>query len=348
MSDLALIIDGLIYRGFTQIAVTRSIETLSGGFELTVTDRAPADIGKPIRLGQRARIAIDGEIVIDGFVDRIGPSHDANSHTISIAGRDAAGDLVDSAAVHKTGEWTDQPVVTIVRDICAPFAIAVAIDIDAAKPLAKFRIEEGETAYEAIARACRLRAVLPVSDAKGGLLLTRASTVATSTRLVRGDNILAASAEYSQRDRYSTYVVKAQQGGISLLAPRDASTVLGQATDSGVTRYRPHIMIAEGPMDPAEASTRAAFEARTRAGRARRLSITVQGWRERPDGPLWRPNRIVNVSDNWLGIDAEDLLIAGVSYRFGSGGETAVLTCMPPDAFDLIEAKPKTESSWLN
>ena len=69
-----------------------------------------------------------------------------------------------------------------------------------------------------------------------------------------------------------------------------------------------------------------------RAARARSAAITVQGWREVPEGALWAPGVLVPVSDDWLGIDQE-LLVSRVSQSLSSGGTVTQLDLVPRDAF---------------
>ena len=76
----------------------------------------------------------------------------------------------------------------------------------------------------------------------------------------------------------------------------------------------------------------------------RRLTITVQGWRERGgSGAIWAPNRLVGVVDDWLDIE-RDMLIAGVGLARGADGTTATLVCYLPGAFEL-RALPEPEIS---
>ena len=59
----------------------------------------------------------------------------------------------------------------IVQALVQPYGISVAVETDIGAPFRKFRIDEGETVFEAVERACRFRAVLPLSDGAGNLIL---------------------------------------------------------------------------------------------------------------------------------------------------------------------------------
>ena len=118
-------------------------------------------------------------MVITGYVDDVSPAYSATGHDVTVDGRDATsqGDLVDCSAIHQPGEWrvsgTLEAIVTI---LAKPFGIPVKAECDTGTAFRKFRIEEGETAFEAIERACRMRAVLAAGDGKGGLRIIRAGS----------------------------------------------------------------------------------------------------------------------------------------------------------------------------
>ena len=209
MADVELIIDGTAFGGWESIGVNRSIETISGAFDLAVTEKSPFDpTDRRIRTGAPCSVAVDGETVITGYVDEIDVSENATTSSVTIRGRDRAADLVDCAAVHKPAEWLKRTLDAIARDICAPFGISVSVSTDVGKPFPRFSINQGEKAFAAIERMCRQRAVLPVSNGRGGIELTRAGTGRAAGSLVRGDNVIGASGQNSDRGRFSEIIVR--------------------------------------------------------------------------------------------------------------------------------------------
>lgn len=349
MEDVTLAVNGVEYGGWTEVEIVRSIEQIAGTFSLKVSERFPeSPVSRPIRPGDECTLLIGGEVVITGHVDDVDISHDAASHEVTVRGRDATGDLVDSAAVHEPGEWSERRLDRIAADLAKPFGISVRAAADVGKPFPKFRLEEGETAFEAIERMCRQRAILPVSDGKGGLVLTRRGTARAPAALVLGLNIKAASGSFSDRERFQRYIVKAQQSGNDFLSGEAAASPKAEASDPAIARYRPAIVLAEEQGDGATLAERAKWEASVRAGRARRGEITVQGFRAGgAGGRLWNPNQIVSVEDEFLGINA-DMLIATVAFRLtGADGRVSVLSVARPEAFDLIELPAPKEKDEL-
>ena len=107
-------------------------------------------------------------------------------------------------------------------------------------------------------------------------------------------------------------------------------------------RHRPLTIIGEQSLDEDEALARIQWEANVRSARARSARVTVQGWREVPDGPLWEPGRIVFLADDWLGI-AQELLVSSTSQSLSAGGTLTTMDLVPQDAF-VQRAEPMNTS----
>lgn len=339
-------VDGSIYGGWKTARIPFGIEQISNSFELEVTDRwSGQDNVYPIRVGAACEVLLDGEIVITGYVDDNTPQFDANSHAISIAGRDKTGDLVDCSAIHKTGQWANATLDKIVRDICSPFGIKVIIDAPLGDKFSTFSIQEGETAHECIDRACRMRAVMPVSDGKGNLVITRAKSGAPVAELIQGENILYARGDFSMRERFSTYYIKGQDRGSddNAEAPENHTQVSATATDSFVKRYRPLIVLAEDKGAHTTFKQRAEWERNVRRGRSARATVRVNGWRN-VSGDLWRANTMVRLISPFLGAADVNLLIVGGTYiKDESQGTVTELSLVGREAFDLVEGVKTTK-----
>ena len=337
---VSLNIGGSEHVGWSEATVTRSLETIAGAFTCRLSEREPGETApRVIRPGDDCRVALEGDTVLQGWVDAVTVDYDAGSHSISVRGRDATGDLVDCSAATEPGEWHNARLEEIARALCEPFGISVSRETDTGAPFRRFRIEEGESVFEAIERACRFRAVLPLSDGAGGLVLGSPSRSRTEVRLERGVNILSASGTASWLSRFSDYTLQGQQAGATWLNATEIAHVTATARDEGVNRHRPLIIIGEQSLDADEARARIQWEANVRAARARSAQVTVQGWRETPDSDLWSPGRLVFLSDEWLGINQE-LLVSSVAQSLSSGGTTTALSLVPQDAF-VQRAQPE-------
>jgi prophage tail gpP-like protein len=343
MPDVVLTVGGQNYGGWTGVRIQRGIEQVCGQFSLSLTERwRGQDTPWPIAPGDACAVSVDGHPVITGYVDDVLPQFDAGSHQVQVAGRDATGDLVDCSAENAPGRWEHRTLLQIVAEICRPFGVAVAAVVDVGARFRSFAIQPGESAFEAIDRACRFRGVLPVADGAGGLLLTGPGPARAPVRIVQGANILSGYGFFSWRDRYGSYTVKGCDSGFDDSTPDQNASPVGVADDPNVSRYRPLVLVAEGPADTAKLKQRAIWEAAVRRGRSRRASISVAGWGHA--GGVWAPNTLVSVASQWLGIDG-DMLIASVTLTHDEAGTRAELEVCSKEAFAAIAIAEEEETA---
>lgn len=336
MSTVTLTVGGTRYSGWQSIHISRGIEQVAGSFNLAVSEKFDGlKNPRPIKAGDKATVAIDGDVVITGHVDVVAPQYDAHQHTLQISGRDATGDLVDCAAVHKSGGWTNRTLAQIARDVAKPFGIGVKVETNVGKPIKSLTIEPGETALETLDRAARYRGVLLMSDGLGNLLLTEPRKGgAAPAALELGKNILSASGHVSLVDRFATYIVKAQQSGSDSTFGAAASGPSAQVVDAVMQalRYRPTVILCEDQASAADCKLRAEWQRTVAAARSRQVVYTVVGWRA--NMKLWQPNTTVPVTDAYLSLK-ETRLISQVDYTLDEQGARTELTCTLKHAYDV-------------
>lgn len=343
MPDVILKVGGKNYSGWEEVSVRRGIEQVAGTFELSVTDRwTGQDQMWQIEKGAECTVTSDGETLITGYVDEVLPQFGSGQHGVTVVGRDKTGDLVDCSAIVKSGEWKGRTLLQVARDIAKPFGITVRAETAVGAPFKSAALQEGETAFEALERAARMRGVLLISDARGGLVITRAGTARISTALVQGENILSGRGAFSMRDLFSTYICKGQDVGFDTSTPGQNAGPKGEAKDVNVRRYRPLIIVAEDIATTKGLKDRALWEAAVRMGRSARPTFTVQDWNHK-DG-LWLPNHLVKVVCPYLYLDMEMLIVA-VAYRINEAGTIAEIELCRPEAFELLPV-PEKDGKW--
>ncbi|MDD9911662.1 MAG: hypothetical protein OXR68_04080 [Alphaproteobacteria bacterium] len=346
MSSVALSINGKILKGWSDVNVTRSMQTISGSFSLSTVDSKLFETFTPhISNGDKCQVSVDGTPVITGYVDQIDAFYTANDHTLTVSGRDKTGDLVDCSVIHSSGEFKNRTVKQIAQTLCQPFGITVKTDYDG-KAFKVFRIEPGETVFDAIERMCRQLALLPISTPEGDLLLTRVSTTPSGASLKTGGNIKSASLAYTHKDRFSNYTVKGQQPGNDSVFGKAAATPMGKAQDADIKRHRPFLLLAEQPGDGLTFTDRAQWEANVRRGRSKAIRYVVPGWKH-TGGKVWKENTIVSIQDDVLGV-RERWTIADVVFALNDqSGHTTNLTVMPPESFKLLPIPEATQDEGI-
>jgi len=343
-------VDGQLFGGWMRMSVQRSIEQIAGGFVLEVTHKWPG-LGMPVGLreGLPCQVLLDDEVLITGFIDTYEPETTATTSYIRIEGRDRTGDLVDCSAIHKTGQWRGARLETIVRDIAAPFGIGVSVatGLDQGDVFKSFVLEDSEKAFDAIERACRLRAVLCTSTPAGDILLTTAGTQQAGAALIEGENVTRMRASHSWKERHSQVTIKAQAPGDDDEYGAAVAHMKASATDPQIDRYRPLIVMADHSTSNAALKDRATWETKVRMGRGKRGTCTVVGWRtgrEGKDGPLWTPNTIAPIRSERQNLDLP-MLIVSCSYNLSEQGAFTEITFARPKAFELVEGIGRSKLS---
>ncbi len=332
--DVALFVNGQKYEGWTDASVKRSVKAIAGEFNLSVTDNwsgsGPVFF---ISIGDEAQVKIGDEVLVTGYVEEIQNSIDATSHTVSVSGRDKTGDLVDCSAIYKSGEIKNADLLKIAQLLTEPFGLTVQADTDVGAPFPSFVVKTGETVFESLERASRLRGVLLSSDGLGNVVITKLGKDKAQTSLIEGQNIKQASLILDVKERFSEYFVKAQMKGTDHVYGKHVSQVKGDSSDPVVKRYRPLVVLAEQQANTAESVKRTQWEAAVRAANSSKVNVTVQGFEQNENGPLWHLNDLVYFESKTLSLKQE-FLIADVEMKISSSsGRETIMTLQKPDAF---------------
>lgn len=353
MDDLELLVNGQIYAGWTSLGVTRAMDAAAGAFTVELTERWEGNEGMaaqvepwPILPGDECEVRLGGVPMIHGYVDIFRPSFTATDHTINIQGRDKTSDLIDCSAVHSPDEWKNIDLLAFAKIVAKPFGIEVSADVDVGEKFPVIKLQQGETAFEAIARYAKQRKLLAMPDGSGGLMLTRTGKLRAAVGLVQGENIKESSGSIDHSQRFSDYTIKGQASYSDDTDGEGEAHIEGSVKDSGITRYRPMLIIAESGGTPGGAKERATWEANSRLGKSASASITVFGWRQGGlTGDLWLPNMLVAVKSDWLRMDGE-MIIRQATFTRDENGTLTKLDIVSPQAFapeppDSKDAKKK-------
>lgn len=348
-NPISIRINGEEFVDFKSASVSYSLEGFARSFSFDFSDKWLQTLLRdlPFAEGDPCEVLVHGTTVVDGFIDDVPISYDAQSHSLAVVGRSWNGHMVDSSAVYKGGSWRDVTLPDLAKAIAEPFGVGVQVDpwavADTLKPFSRWAIEDEETAYSCIQRAAQMRGLFLVSDAGRNLIITKAAPMIHPGLLKFGVNIKAARRMGRFAGRHSYYLVKSQRAGDDTFYAEDAAGPFFRVDDPQVKAHRPLVIISDGSGTKPELQTRASWERNTRAGRSRRITYTVQGHRS-PVQQIWPINERIAVDDPYL--DTRDaLLIAAVSLEYGDGGEVANLELARPEAFDVLVPPKKPNKS---
>ena len=348
IEPITLRIDGIDWTYWKSVDISRQMDAIAGTFSIRLADKWQDGVqALPIAAGMACEVLIGADPVITGYIDKLAPFFSATDHGITISGRDASGDMVDASAVHRPGHWLHQNAQQLASILAGPFGIPVTaeegVDVGAAIP--SFKLEQGESAFEALDKVLKQRELLACPDGAGGLVLLRAGSRKNAVALVQGINIKSANADFDLTDRFSDYLVQGQQPGSDEIFGEAAAAVHAETRDPSITRYRPLIVRAESRVDAATARQRAAWECSVRAARSVSVTVTVQGFRQHgpfagEESPLWQVNALTDVDIPYLRMK-QQLVTSKVTFtRDPQGGSLTILELKDPKAF---QPEPKQE-----
>lgn len=341
---IVLKVSGQAIAGWTQVKITRGIESVPSRFEIGMSAATPAG-GVIVKEGAACEVLIGKTKVVTGWIDRVRESGSSGSHELQVTGRGMCSDLVDCSAEWKGGQIVAVNALELASKLARPYEIQVyaASGADLGPTIPQFNLNFGETAYELIERTTRYAGLLAYEDEEGALVLAQAGTGQAASGLVYGQNVETYAVDNAIDGRFSDYVCS----GLSVDTLGDFGTDGGlffyQVKDPNVARHRLTYLVAESVSDPYEfCRRRADWQMNRSAGRGTRVDVTTDSWRD-AGGTLWTPNTLVPIDVPGLRLANKTLLLAEVTYRYGDqGGTLADLTLMPREAFLLepIQLQP--------
>jgi len=331
-NEVSITVNGLKYTGWQTVNIKRTMEAISGSFSLTATSIPDEYESIPtIKPGSKSSVFIGTDIVLTGYIDEIFVNYDSHNHNITINGRDKSADLVDCSVTNTPGSWSNQTITQIAKELLSPFGIPVEEKVTV-NTIESHSADQGETVFECLEKAARKTGVLLVSDGEGGIVITRVGNQRASESLEQGKNIKSLSAKFSHKDRFSRYIIKGLKTGNDEQWG-EKTNQFAEVSDSAIKRFRPLIINAETQVDEKSCQDRANWEKTVREARSSKITVAVQGWRQK-DGRLWKPNLLTNISSPWANLD-NDMLISAVTFSKDHNGTVTILELTNPSAYKL-------------
>lgn len=338
-------IKGKPFTKWESARVSRSIDSNCGSFTFTNSSLLPSQL--PIRAGDPVVVLVNGESVVNGFVDEISASGSVSSHTISVSGRDNVSDLIDSSLPDSVKTLSGNKTIKELAEMVISSLGANIKVIDTSNVSTKITEEEisGSTSDKCIDflmdYASKFQVYL-ISDGKGRLEIFRPGKSKATSPLLhlkdeRINNVKSWSVSQNYQSRYNKYICRSQDDfGFDVSADYGESGTArtGTVTDKNIREGRFLEIIAEESLDDSKCLERAKEEANLRRARATVYSATVAGVTQ-SDGSNWTLGDIINVQDDFSGLNG-DYLIRDIEYSVSSmDGSNTVITVAPIDAYTV-------------
>lgn len=325
-------------------SIRAALKEAARSFRLTIAAELGASATNGLfRAGTPVTIRSNADLLVTGYVDQKQPRFakgESSDASIVISGRSKAADIIDSSAIHPTGEIENKTLLDIARELDKA---GVGFSTDQQLPvIPRFRLTPGESVFSALERVARDQGLALMGEPDGSVRITKAATQRHAGGLFEGRNIKAGEADHNWSNRHSEYRVKGQR---PFGSGADALEIEAIARDAGVNRYRPIIIVQDQDTDADRAKARAQNRRDRAAGNSLRCSITTQGFRD-DAGTIWTPNRLVWIESDFLDV-RQDMLIEGVTFSMSSQGSEAKLDLVDPRAYGGKKGKGnKSGGEW--
>lgn len=330
--------EGKSLTNWKSVRLTRALGQLADTFEM---EAVPLPGEPPCRPGERVELIYDGKTLCTGWMEERHVERDADSHTLSLAGRALTADLVDCSVLRQALQWHKQTLLQVARDVCGPFNIAVELTPDAAMdptigaPIHRAALQDGESAFELLERLARQVGALLSTGPQGQLRIGSPLVLPLATRLEAGKNLIFSGRSESHKERFSRYLVRGQASSTDTLPGDKAVGIEKAENDETIQRYRPLVVMAETPGD--DLAARARWERRVRWAQSLSFQVRTVGWSHASG--VWTPGDLVRLTDSDLGVD-DELLITAVTLELSEQGEIADLTLQHEEAVSSAPVPP--------
>ena len=334
---VSLFVENQIYSGWEEISFSKELLNLADSFNTTLIVK-PGLTAENWKLltGKSVKLLLGQDLVFSGNFEGLNIS--LGSRVLQLAGRSAAGDLVD-CDIENPIQLKNCTLYQLFSTICSPFGIGVVNLSGDINNLGDVTIRPGSNVFSEMDKYAKKCGVIIRSRFDGNIEYFKSTLFGrSSTGLYEGVNILDAGFSDNSSERFSKYKAMSQS--------EQSLNVSGECEDEGVDRYRPKVIISESASDANEVKVRAQHEAGQRLAKAQNLNITVQGWRQE-NGELWNVGNLTPVKIPFFGIDT-DLLISTVSFNKSRGGTTTSLGLVSPDSLNSEKKKVKKKDDLVS
>lgn len=292
------------HRGWTRYDIESDLLTPADAWHMEMS-KTEIKLPPTVAIGAQLQVRVGGETVLSGVLDDKVHKIQKSGHTLALTGRDAAGVLLDCSAPVFTGlKMTLEQIIT---KVVKPLGIS-KFNISAENLLMreKVSVEPGDTAWDVLKHAAEANGLWPWFEPDGTLVVGGPDyTTPLVDRLVmrydgKGNNIENAEDHRSLVPRYSELTVLGQAHAIGGNDGRH--NIAATVKDTGVTGYRPKIVVDHEAVSKAIASARGEKLLADARMKGYELKLQVKGHRN-ATGKLWTPGQRVAVVCEPLDID---------------------------------------------
>lgn len=346
-------VNGSIYKGFTSVNVSESMDTLTDKFNYTASTNL--DKVFPFWVQDKVKVLIGNTPIVTGYIDKLSPNSTNSDYSVAFAGRDKTSDILDSTIDGNMVFKAPINLKTIIEKVISSLGISdikvipkVSISDFASTELVAGKV--GENAFQFINKFCKKRQVVISSNGDGNIILDQATKKKIPLLLLKrrggaNNNIINSNADYDATTRFYKNVVYSQgntTGGLG----SDFSGVKGTATDKNIRKTRTKVIKAKTSSTGQTAEEYAKWIANI--GRAKGFSYqcTVNSFfTDKDHKNIWKSNTLVEIQDDYCFLHGI-FLLRQVSFSETPKSLTTTLNFVRPDAYTLQASQDEKKEKY--
>jgi len=328
-NEVAIRIDGTIFRGWTTNSITRNIDKCADSFVFSAPFDPNSEAAKYIWpfTYKKTDLFIGGKLYISGIAMKHTPSPSSSGVTMTVEVRSRAGETVDCMSMDKNLDYNKMTLKQIADKILKPFGIETEFPHGDTAPFIQANRQITDTIFGFLSGLARQKGLLVTSTTNGNMSFQQANIDAepVAALIQQKYPLINVSASYDSIKRHSHITAVSQSAG--------NANIKALIQDESIPAYRPLIITA----NEAEAGNikDTALWKRSRAiADSAPTSAAVFGWKDEK-GDDWIENSVVTVYYPLACIMVESrYLITNVSLtKDENGGDMANLGLALPQAF---------------
>lgn len=330
-------INGTDYTGFTSIEVSRGFLDASGAFDLEISLGASegtvtlADY--PIKVGDAAKITVEGQRFLTGYVEKCDVRQTQSSITIGFSGRDVTTDVIDGTMSYQLSQGFPGAIslTEIMRTVLKDIGIT---DVKVVKGLGvsandlffeegkTITPSEGQSVISYFQKAAGDKGFFINTTGNSDLVIIRGDRPDETTPIKlllqidgKNNNILESSVSIDNTKRFYDYIGYSQpQLNNFQESDKPSNTGLfngildpGTVVDNEIRKTRSIHLETNLPLDKDNTKTRMEWELALRRGRSVQYNCKVQGYTY--DGiNVWKPNLQIKLIDEYAQVSGTFLV----------------------------------------
>jgi len=273
---------------------------------------------------QSAECYVGGKLRVRGWLYNVSPSFGPSGREMRLEGWSYTADVIDST-VRPPYERNKVKLEQRARELVEPLGVGVEWRAGDDKLFDRVEISQDSTILAHLAELAQQRGIQISSTNQGRLLFHKAEESLPAASFIEGDPpLMEAKASYSGRDRFATYVARAQSPG--------KNSANATSEDPAVPAQR-MLSFAVGESDANDLQKAADWRRSKQLGESMTLEIPVNSWYDDFED-LWEPGAMVTVvSPSLYLFNGFDFLIKQVEFSLADNGATATLTLVPPQIY---------------